>query len=166
MHLIRSARQARRPTVDHERSLYWSSNSHWHVHPTSKTIRCDTFSNSRTPLNATVRDTRSRSTDHFERGHSVPSRSFSWVQMAAPRVEALVGKTSSDSTSTEHAIGSRYSPSDVEDRETELDVICSQLYQLLSVIQGIALHHTASKVYLGRRYPLEVRHHDRCSPVC
>lgn len=38
----------------------------------------------------------------------------------------------------------------------ELNVICSQLYQLLSVIQGIALHHTASKVYLGRRYPLEV----------
>ncbi|KAH0840193.1 cell division control protein 14, SIN component-domain-containing protein [Lanmaoa asiatica] len=69
---------------------------------------------------------------------NVPSRTFSWVQMTASRVEALAGKTSSDN------------------RETELNAICSQLYQLLSVIQGITLHHTASKVYLGRRYPLEV----------
>ena len=49
----------------------------------------------------------------------------------------------------------------VEERETELNVVCSQLYQLLSVIQGIALHHTTSKVYLGRRYPLEVRYQRR-----
>ncbi|KAG9317738.1 cell division protein Cdc14 [Chiua virens] len=70
---------------------------------------------------------------------NVPSRSFSWVQTAASRIDALAGKTLGD-----------------RDRETELNVICSQLYQLLSVIQGIVLHHTASKVYLGRRYPLEI----------
>lgn len=43
----------------------------------------------------------------------------------------------------------------------ELNVICSQLYQLLSVIQGVVLHHTASKAYLGRQYPLEVRSANR-----
>ncbi|KAG6379008.1 cell division control protein 14, SIN component-domain-containing protein [Boletus reticuloceps] len=70
---------------------------------------------------------------------NVPSRTFCWVQMAVSHVEALAGKASSD-----------------KERETELNVICSQLYQLLSVIQGIALHHTGSKIYLGRRYPLEI----------
>ncbi|KAF8550496.1 CDC14-domain-containing protein [Imleria badia] len=60
---------------------------------------------------------------------NVPSRTFSWVQTAASRVDALAGRTSSEN-----------------ERETELNVICSQLYQLLSVIQGIALHHTSSKI--------------------
>lgn len=41
--------------------------------------------------------------------------------------------------------------------EIELNTICAQLYQLLSIVQGVVLHHGASKAFLGRRYPLEVR---------
>ncbi|KIJ69893.1 hypothetical protein HYDPIDRAFT_23052 [Hydnomerulius pinastri MD-312] len=70
---------------------------------------------------------------------NIPSRTFSWIQIATSQVESLAGKASTD-----------------KDREAELNAICSQLYQLLSIIQGIVLHHAASKAYLGRRYPLEV----------
>ncbi|KAF9231353.1 cell division control protein 14, SIN component-domain-containing protein [Melanogaster broomeanus] len=70
---------------------------------------------------------------------NVPSRTFTWVQIAASQVESLAGKVSND-----------------HDRETELNAICSQLYQVLSIIQGIVLHHAGSKAFLGRRYPLEI----------
>ncbi|KIK98209.1 hypothetical protein PAXRUDRAFT_134689 [Paxillus rubicundulus Ve08.2h10] len=70
---------------------------------------------------------------------NISSRTFSWVQTAASHVESLAGKASTD-----------------QDRETELNALCSQLYQLFSIIQGIVLHHAASKAYLGRRYPLDI----------
>lgn len=107
MHPTRSVLQMHRPIVDHGRLLYWSSNSHWHVHPTSKMIPCVTFSNSRTRSSAMVRDmTRSCSTEFVECDRSVPSRTFSWVQTAASRVEVLAGKTSSESASPRHDLSS------------------------------------------------------------
>ena len=42
-------------------------------------------------------------------------------------------------------------------RETEASVLCSQLVQALSIIQGVALTHHSTKAFLGRKYPLDVK---------
>lgn len=36
-------------------------------------------------------------------------------------------------------------------------MLCSQLTQALSIIQGVALTHHSTKAFLGRKYPLDVR---------
>ncbi|KAH7887443.1 cell division control protein 14, SIN component-domain-containing protein [Phlebopus sp. FC_14] len=68
---------------------------------------------------------------------NVPSRTLAWIQIATSQIESTAGKS-------------------FERRENELNTLCSQLYQLLSITQGIVLHHTSSKAFLGRKYSLEV----------
>ncbi|KAI6034522.1 cell division control protein 14, SIN component-domain-containing protein [Pisolithus microcarpus] len=71
---------------------------------------------------------------------NVSSRAISWIQSVMSHIEALgSGKISGN-----------------KEREAELHTICAQLYQLLSIIQGVVLHHGPSKVFLGRRYSLEI----------
>ncbi|OJA20321.1 hypothetical protein AZE42_05444 [Rhizopogon vesiculosus] len=43
-----------------------------------------------------------------------------------------------------------------EELDAELNTLCSQLCQGLSIIQGVSLHHQASKSFLGRRFSLEI----------
>lgn len=47
-------------------------------------------------------------------------------------------------------------PSDrsVDEKDSDLVTLASQLIQALSIIQGVALNHPPSKQWLGRRYPL------------
>ncbi|KAJ7461939.1 cell division control protein 14, SIN component-domain-containing protein [Mycena latifolia] len=68
---------------------------------------------------------------------NVPSRILSWVRAATLRMEgaAAAGKDSSDSE--------------------ELSTLSTQLALALSVLQGVALTHAASKRFLGRRAALE-----------
>lgn len=71
---------------------------------------------------------------------NVPSRALSWIQSVTPHLESLAsGKGTSE-----------------QERETELNILCAQLYQLLSIVQGVVLHHESSKAFLGRRYSLEI----------
>ncbi|KAI6135112.1 cell division control protein 14, SIN component-domain-containing protein [Pisolithus croceorrhizus] len=71
---------------------------------------------------------------------NVSSRAVSWIQTVTPHIEALgSGKSSGN-----------------KEREAELHTICAQLYQLLSIVQGVVLHHEPSKAFLGRRYSLEI----------
>ncbi|KZT05593.1 uncharacterized protein LAESUDRAFT_750520 [Laetiporus sulphureus 93-53] len=69
---------------------------------------------------------------------NVPSRVLSWISLVIPRLEYLTSKRSDD------------------DRKFEVSVLSSQLVQALSLVQGVALTHKASKRYLGRRYALQV----------
>jgi hypothetical protein len=43
-------------------------------------------------------------------------------------------------------------------RQAEAATLSSQLTQALSIIQGVALTHHSTKAFLGRKYPLDVRH--------
>ncbi|KAL4081501.1 cell division control protein 14, SIN component-domain-containing protein, partial [Scleroderma yunnanense] len=70
----------------------------------------------------------------------VPSRALSWIQCVTLQLDSLTsGKSSNE-----------------KECETDLNTLCAQLYQLLSIVQGIALHHESSKAFLGRRYSLEI----------
>ncbi|KAI6034979.1 cell division control protein 14, SIN component-domain-containing protein [Pisolithus orientalis] len=71
---------------------------------------------------------------------NVSSRALYWIQIVMPQIESLgSGK----------GLASK-------DREAELHTICAQLHQLLSIVQGVVLHHEPSKAFLGRRYSLEI----------
>ncbi|KAA1466468.1 CDC14-domain-containing protein [Dentipellis sp. KUC8613] len=70
---------------------------------------------------------------------NVPSRILSWISVAVIRLEALVSRGLSEG-----------------DRQSEAMTLSSQLARALSVVQGIALSHNPSKIFLARKYPLEV----------
>ncbi|KAH7914441.1 cell division control protein 14, SIN component-domain-containing protein [Hygrophoropsis aurantiaca] len=70
---------------------------------------------------------------------NVPSRMLSWVTGAIPYLEAMLSKVSVD-----------------KDRDKEVGTLCFQIFQSLSIIQGVVLHHTASKSYLSRCHSLEI----------
>ncbi|KAH7931178.1 CDC14-domain-containing protein [Leucogyrophana mollusca] len=70
---------------------------------------------------------------------NVPSRVLSWMTYTIPQIESMLNKTPAD-----------------KDRDTEVAVSCSQLFQALSIIQGVVLHHKSSKSYLGRCHSLEI----------
>ncbi|THH16923.1 hypothetical protein EW146_g3792 [Bondarzewia mesenterica] len=67
---------------------------------------------------------------------NVPSRMLAWIAGSTPRLEGLIARG--------------------PDREAEVVTLSSHLTQCLSIVQGIALAHESSKVFLGRKYPLEV----------
>lgn len=46
---------------------------------------------------------------------------------------------------------------DLDEREAEALGLASQLTAALLLIQGVSLNHVATKAWLGRKYPLEVR---------
>lgn len=87
--------------------------------------------------------------------YQVPSRLLAWISDTTYRLEALSDKGFVEGelllflhlcSSHSHAAG----------REAEVQTMSGQLAQGLNVIQGIALQHTASKGFLGRRYAQEV----------
>ncbi|KAI0005051.1 cell division protein Cdc14 [Russula compacta] len=70
---------------------------------------------------------------------NVASRIISWISGASLRLDVLLQRGLSDAQ-----------------RQTEASVLCSQLAQALSIIQGVALTHHSTKAFLGRKYPLDV----------
>ncbi|KAF8638537.1 hypothetical protein AX17_002080 [Amanita inopinata Kibby_2008] len=70
---------------------------------------------------------------------NVPSRLLSWISITTPKLDAITNKGAVDKL-----------------HESEASKLTSQLSLALSVIQGIALVHQASKVFLGRKPSLEV----------
>ncbi|KAG2042078.1 cell division control protein 14, SIN component-domain-containing protein [Suillus americanus] len=74
--------------------------------------------------------------DAFE--SNVPSRILAWIQCTTPQLELCASKSST------------------KERDTEMNISCSQLCQGLSIIQGVSLHHKSSKSFLGRRFSLEI----------
>ncbi|OAX38585.1 CDC14-domain-containing protein [Rhizopogon vinicolor AM-OR11-026] len=70
---------------------------------------------------------------------NVPSRILAWIQCTMPQLESCTNKSSTS-----------------KERDAELNTLCSQLCQGLSIIQGVSLHHQASKSFLGRRFSLEI----------
>ncbi|KAF9006711.1 cell division control protein 14, SIN component-domain-containing protein [Cyathus striatus] len=79
------------------------------------------------PLNATV-------------SHRVRHRPLlPWISLATVRLDQLTNKGAAD-----------------QDFDPETCRLASQLSSSLSLIQGVALIHPPSKVFLGRKYPLEV----------
>ncbi|KAI0068669.1 CDC14-domain-containing protein [Artomyces pyxidatus] len=70
---------------------------------------------------------------------NVPSRILSWISTASTRLEFLLSRGLSDG-----------------DREAEASTVSAQLVQSLSIVQGVALCHRPTKLFLGRKYPLEV----------
>ncbi|KAG1735053.1 cell division control protein 14, SIN component-domain-containing protein [Suillus lakei] len=74
--------------------------------------------------------------DAFE--SNVPSRILTWIQCTTPQLELCANKSST------------------KERDAEMNTSCSQLYQGLSIIQGVSLHHKSSKSFLGRRFSLEI----------
>ncbi|EIW76256.1 CDC14-domain-containing protein [Coniophora puteana RWD-64-598 SS2] len=69
---------------------------------------------------------------------NVPSRILTWISSSIPQLQIWASKASND---------------DTQHDENGLPQLISQS---LSIIQGIVLHHRASKHYLGRRYALEI----------
>ncbi|KAJ7620068.1 cell division control protein 14, SIN component-domain-containing protein [Roridomyces roridus] len=65
---------------------------------------------------------------------NVPARILGWIAGVTPRLENAPG----------------------EPEDADLGTLSTQLTLALSIIQGIALIHPASKVYLGRKYALEI----------
>ncbi|KAF7335250.1 Carbamoyl-phosphate synthase [Mycena sanguinolenta] len=70
---------------------------------------------------------------------NVPSRILSWVASATFRLDLLIKQ----GTITPEA-------------EPEVATLTSQLTLALSIIQGVCLTHAPTKIFLGRRYALEV----------
>ncbi|TFK72043.1 hypothetical protein BDN72DRAFT_887409 [Pluteus cervinus] len=70
---------------------------------------------------------------------NIPSRLLNWITTSTLKLEFLTNKGSMD-----------------EEREADAMHLSSQLAAALTLIQGIALHHPATKVWLGRKYPLEI----------
>ncbi|KAJ7167821.1 cell division control protein 14, SIN component-domain-containing protein [Mycena filopes] len=69
---------------------------------------------------------------------NVPSRILAWMASATSRLDLLTNKGT------------------VDEAEPEVAILSSQLALALSIIQGVCLTHAPTKVYLGRRYALEV----------
>lgn len=96
----------------------------------------------------------------------VPSRALSWIQSVTPHLESLAsGKGTSERKLVTQMICFTEPDEWLEERETELNILCAQLYQLLSIVQGVVLHHESSKAFLGRRYSLEVCFVRKSNPV-
>ncbi|KAG6854468.1 hypothetical protein C0991_006547 [Blastosporella zonata] len=70
---------------------------------------------------------------------NVPMRLLAWISVSTSTLEVLTNKGLMDS-----------------ERELQASKLSDQLALSLSLIQGVSLNHTASKSYLGRKYPLEV----------
>ncbi|KAF8646373.1 hypothetical protein AX16_007239 [Volvariella volvacea WC 439] len=70
---------------------------------------------------------------------NVPTRILPWLATSTLRLELLTNKGSID-----------------DDQEVDAVYLASQLSLALSLIQGIALNHPASKAALGRKYALEI----------
>ncbi|THH21375.1 hypothetical protein EUX98_g8397 [Antrodiella citrinella] len=69
---------------------------------------------------------------------NIPSRLLTWLSESTYRLEALVGKGTLEA-----------------DKESEAHTLSNQLWQGLTIVQGIALQHPASKKFLSRRYALD-----------
>ncbi|KAF8897871.1 cell division control protein 14, SIN component-domain-containing protein [Infundibulicybe gibba] len=72
---------------------------------------------------------------------NLPLRLLAWINISTSKLETLTNKGSMD----DHSNGER-----------EAQKLSSQLALSLSLIQGVALNHPASKSYLSRRYTQEV----------
>ncbi|KAK7062343.1 carbamoyl-phosphate synthase [Favolaschia claudopus] len=70
---------------------------------------------------------------------NVPSRILGWMVAGTARLDALTSQGTIDAAA-----------------EDEVATLTSQLTLALSIIQGVCLIHAPTKVYLGRRYALEV----------
>ncbi|KAI0053603.1 CDC14-domain-containing protein [Auriscalpium vulgare] len=75
--------------------------------------------------------------DSFE--CNVPSRILGWISTTSLRLDHLLNRGLSD-----------------VERESEATSLAAQLVQSLNIIQGVALTHQASKLFLGRKYSLEL----------
>ncbi|KAF9450176.1 hypothetical protein P691DRAFT_665953 [Macrolepiota fuliginosa MF-IS2] len=64
---------------------------------------------------------------------NVPSRLITWISVSTTKLEHPANKGTADER-----------------------ILASQLTKALSIIQGIALSHDSSKIFLGRKYSLEV----------
>ena len=85
----------------------------------------------------------------------VPSRLLAWISDTTYRLEALSEKGSVEGELLLF-LDFCSSHGDAAGREIEVQTMSGQLVQGLNVIQGIALQHSASKEFLGRRYAQEV----------
>ncbi|PCH40925.1 hypothetical protein WOLCODRAFT_162662 [Wolfiporia cocos MD-104 SS10] len=75
--------------------------------------------------------------DSFE--CNVVTRMLSWMASASLRLDHLTNRSSAD-----------------YERQLEASELSGYLIQALSVVQGVALMHRASKQYLGRQYALQI----------
>ncbi|KAM6496169.1 Cell division control protein 14, SIN component domain containing protein [Amanita muscaria] len=69
---------------------------------------------------------------------NVPLRLLTWIAVTTPKLDGLTNKGVA------------------ERREADVEKLASQLSLALSIIQGVALIHEPSKVYLGRKHALEI----------
>jgi hypothetical protein len=78
-----------------------------------------------------------------------------WISSSIPRLELLANKGSFDREPlTSLPVCSLLMITD--DREAETLALSAQLSLSLFLIQGVVLHHDASKRYTGKKYALEV----------
>ena len=92
-----------------------------------------------------------------------------WISGSSIRLDALLQRGLSDGMPVAWTALS-YCTYDIllGQRQAEVSTLTSQLTRALSIIQGIALTHYSTKVFLGRRYSLDVgnmscRVHSCCS---
>ncbi len=80
-----------------------------------------------------------------------------WISGASIRLDALLQRGLSDGTPLVWT-ALVYNTYDIlpGQRQAEASTLTSQLTRALSIIQGVALTHHSTKVFLGRRYPLDV----------
>ncbi|PFH46419.1 hypothetical protein AMATHDRAFT_7834 [Amanita thiersii Skay4041] len=70
---------------------------------------------------------------------NVPLRLLSWISTTTPKLDVLTSKGVVE-----------------KGHENEVSTMVSQLSRALSIMQGVALIHQASKIYLGRKHALEI----------
>jgi len=72
--------------------------------------------------------------DDFE--CNVPSRLLPWILGTTKDLEEIVASPQKD--------------------EEQIQTLSSQLSESLTIMQGVALNHDPTKIFLGRKYPLEL----------
>ncbi|KAI0316116.1 cell division protein Cdc14 [Amylostereum chailletii] len=70
---------------------------------------------------------------------NIPSRLLDWLSVACQRLDHLLTRGNLDS-----------------ERSAEASTLSSQLVQALALVQGVALVHHRSKIFLGRKHSVEV----------
>lgn len=89
--------------------------------------------------------------------YSVPSKLLSWITLATLKLENITNKGLMEGKCaiTSHTLTKLYMKL-IDGRGPEAEELATQLALSLSLIQGVALNHESSKLYLGRKCSLEV----------
>lgn len=89
--------------------------------------------------------------------HLVPSKLLSWITLTTFRLESITNKGLMEGECDYKSYASKVSWHVwIDGRGPEAEELATQLALSLSLIQGVALNHESSKIYLGRKCSLEV----------